>query len=169
MIMTRETTARWDDRGITLVEVLVALAVIGVGLVSVAVLVPIGFLGLQEADRVSTATFLAEQALERARAVTWTDGPAIDCLGLSAGDTPPVPVDATCHGVTSTQFPDDSTGDPRYRRHVRITSCAMTVCAGMETPALRRIEVTVAYTPLTASGVSVRPKTIRLESLVAQK
>jgi hypothetical protein len=37
------------------------------------------------------------------------------------------------------------------------------------TAGLRLVEVAVAYTPLTARGVSVGPKTVRLAWLVSQK
>jgi len=87
-----------DERGLTLAEILVALLVIGVGLVGIAVVVPVSSYGVQEGNQLSTATFLAEQMIERTRSVAWTAVPAIDCLGLSAGDTAPT---ATCGGPTA--------------------------------------------------------------------
>ena len=161
-----------DQRGLTLVEVLAALAVLGIGIVGVVVVIPVAVHGIRAGDQVSTATFLGEQALERARGLSWSRVPAVDCLGLSPGDASPVPTGATCHGTTSTQFPDEPAGiegHPGYRRTVRVTSCESEPCADVRTAALRRVTVMVAFTPLTASGVSPREKTIRLESLVAQK
>jgi prepilin-type N-terminal cleavage/methylation domain-containing protein len=158
--------------GLTLVEMLAALAVLAVGIVGVLVVVPVAIQGIHEGDQLSTATFLAEQALERARGAFWSEGPPTDCLGLSAGDAPPVPTSATCHGATSTQFPDELAGvagQAGYRRSVRVTSCASELCGEGRTLALRRVEVRVAYTPLTARGVSAREKTLRLESLVTWK
>ena len=72
-----------DERGLTLAEILVALLVIGVGLVGIAVVVPVSSYGVQEGNQLSTATFLAEQMIERTRSVAWTAIPATDCLGLS--------------------------------------------------------------------------------------
>jgi Tfp pilus assembly protein PilV len=157
---------------VTLVEVLAALVVIGIGIVGLVSVVPVAILSVHEGYQASTATFLAEQAMERARALPWSESPAIDCLGLSAGDTPPVPTGATCRGATSTQWLDESTGvsgHPHYRRFVRVTSCVSEPCAGVRAASLRRVEVTVAYTPLTAAGVSERARTLRLDSLAAQK
>jgi prepilin-type N-terminal cleavage/methylation domain-containing protein len=170
--MRREGSRLRDQHGLTLVEVLAALAVIGIGVVGVVVVVPVAIHGVHEGYQVSTATFLAEQALERARAVAWSEGPAIDCLGLSAGDTAPVPTGAGCYGSASTQFPDEPAGvadHPHYRRAIRVTRCASEPCTGAPTSALRRVEVVVGYTPLTASGVSAIEKTIRLESLVTPR
>lgn len=163
---------RPDQRGSTLVEVLAALAVVGIGIVGVVVVVPVAIQGIHGGYQVSTATFLAEQALERARAAAWSDALAVDCLGLSAGNMPPVPTDASCHGARSTQFPDESTdvgGHPHYRRIVRVRACGDELCGATPVPALRRVEVIVAYTPLTASGLSAREQAVRLEALVVQK
>jgi prepilin-type N-terminal cleavage/methylation domain-containing protein len=160
------------ERGSTLVEILVALAVIGVVLAGLAIVVPVSIYGIQEGQQLSAATFLAEQMMERARAAAWSDSPPMDCLGLSTGDTPPVPAGATCHGATSTQFPDETSGIsayPHYRRSVRVFNCAPSACAGATTAAMRRVEVTVAYTPLTSVGISPSAKAVRLDWLVAQK
>jgi prepilin-type N-terminal cleavage/methylation domain-containing protein len=161
-----------SESGLTLAEILVALAVAGVALAALAVTVPVSSYAVQDGHQLSTATFLAEQTIERARAAAWTDSPAVDCLGVSAGDAAPIPSGATCQGAASTRFPDETggiSGYPRYRRSVRVTSCAPTPCAGATTTGLRRVAVTVAYAPLTSAGVSPRPTTVRLEWLVAQK
>jgi len=161
-----------SESGLTLAEILVALAVTGVALAGLAVAVPVSSYAVQDGHQLSTATFLAEQTIERARAAAWTDSPAVDCLGVSTGDAAPIPTGATCQGAASTRFPDETggiSGYPRYRRSVRVTSCAPTPCAGATTIGLRRVAVTVAYTPPTSAGVSPRPTTVRLEWLVAQK
>jgi prepilin-type N-terminal cleavage/methylation domain-containing protein len=159
------------EGGLTLPEILVALAVTGVALGALAIVVPIATSGIHQAQQLSAATFLAEQLLERARAATWTASPALDCLGVSIGDAAPVPAGATCHGATSSAFPDDARedGDPRYRSRVRVSNCASTPCAGTASDELRRIEVTIAYTPLTNAGVSTLPATVRLEGLVTRQ
>ena len=65
-------SARLDERGLTLAEILVALAVLGLGLVGLAVVIPVSSYGVQEGNQLSTAAFLAEQMVERTRAVAWT-------------------------------------------------------------------------------------------------
>ena len=166
-----------NERGLTLAEILVAVAIIGLGLVGLAVVIPVSSYGVQEGNQLSTATFLAEQMVERARASSWTSAPAVDCLGVSAGNAAPVPTGATCVGAaapTATQFPDETSaagvsGYPRYTRIVRVTNCGATPCAGVTDAGMRLVQVTVTYTPLTAAGASPTPKTVLLEWLVSQK
>jgi prepilin-type N-terminal cleavage/methylation domain-containing protein len=158
--------------GLTLVEVLVAVGVVGVALGGLAVVIPVSSYGVQEGRHVSTATFLAEQMLERVQAAAWSDSPVIDCLGLSVGDTAPIPTGATCHGVTSTPFPDEAAGvggHPQYRRRVRVTSCATRPCAGTSTSVMRRVEVAVVHAPLAGMGTPPWDRAVRLERLVTQK
>jgi prepilin-type N-terminal cleavage/methylation domain-containing protein len=160
-----------DERGLTLAEILVALVIIGLGLVGLAVVIPVSSYGVQEGNQLSTATFLAEQMIERARSVSWTGTPASDCLGVSVGSAAPVPTGATCGGATTTQFPDEASvsGYPAYTRIMRVTSCAATPCAGVTHAGMRLVSVTVTYRGLTAAGQSVANKTVTLEWLVAQK
>jgi len=163
-----------NERGLTLAEILVAVAVIGLGLVGLAVVIPVSSYGVQEGNQLTTATFLAEQMIERARAAAWTSAPATDCLGVSTGNAAPLPTGATCNGATTTQFPDETSsagvsGYSRYTRTVRVQDCGATPCAGVTAAGMRLVTVTVTYTPLTAAGVSPTPKTARLEWLVAQK
>jgi prepilin-type N-terminal cleavage/methylation domain-containing protein len=180
-----------NERGLTLAEILVAVAIIGLGLVGLAVVIPVSSYGVQEGNQLSTATFLGEQMIERARAASWTfTTPQADCLGISTGNAAPVPtsvvdtsvnpptgtVAATCNGVATTQFPDEAsvTGYPQYSRQVRVTDCFTSSCAGVAAGTvpsrmMRRVGVTVTYTPISASGASPTPKTVYLEWLVSQK
>jgi prepilin-type N-terminal cleavage/methylation domain-containing protein len=166
-----------NERGLTLAEILVAVAVIGIGLVGLAVVIPVSTYGVQEGNQLSTATFLAEQMIERARAAQWTGAPnPADCLGVSNGNNAPIPTGA-CTGGAGTQFPDELTanggvtGYPQYQRIVRVTDCGpVPGCAGVENAAMRLVQVTVIYTPLTAGGgAAPGPKTVRLEWLVSRK
>src|SRR5437868_1663953 len=56
------------QRGITLAEVLVATALLAIGMVAVLSAMSIGLGGVESSRRVSTALFLAEQRLEQVRA-----------------------------------------------------------------------------------------------------
>ena len=102
-----------DERGVTLIEIAVAVAVIAIGLMGVAAVIPVSSSAVQEGSQLSTAAFLAEQTIERARAAAWSLEPALDCLGVSPGDAAPLPTGATCHGAATTQFPDDPSGPAR--------------------------------------------------------
>jgi len=160
-----------NERGLTLAEILVAVAVIGLGLVGLAVVIPVSTYGVQEGSQLTTATFLAEQMIERARASAWsaTPAPGSDCLGVSAGNTAPVPTSAQCNGSAATQFPDETNvaGYTQYSRTVRVASCAP--CGGITDPTMRLVTVTVTYTPISAQGGATTAKTVQLEWLVSQK
>jgi len=183
-----------NERGLTLAEILVAVGIIGLGLVGLAVVIPVSSYGVQEGNQLSTATFLAEQMMERARASSWTASPATDCLGVSPGGAtptgPPVPslvvdtsanpptatIVATCGGVATTQFADESavSGYSQYTRQVRVWDCFSVSCAGVATGTvpsrmMRLVGVTVSYQPISASGGSSATKTVYLEWLVSQK
>jgi prepilin-type N-terminal cleavage/methylation domain-containing protein len=168
----RQTALRLDEGGLTLVEVLLAVAIVGVALAGLGVVIPVAIHGVQEGNQLSAATFLAEQTMERVRSSAWTAAPAVDCLGFSAGDAAPIPIGTTCGGSIESPFPDETggvSGHPQYQRTVRIAGCDISPCAGVTTAGLRLVEVAVAYTPLTARGVSVAAKTVRLAWLVSQK
>ena len=163
-----------NERGLTLAEILVAVGIIGLGLVGLAVVIPVSTYGVQEGSQLTTATFLAEQMIERARASAWTTAPVVsDCLGVSAGNAAPVPVaPATCVGSaapTATQFPDEANvaGYTQYSRTVRVASCAP--CGGITDPTMRLVTVTVTYTPISARGGATTAKTVQLDWLVSQK
>ena len=122
-----------DESGLTLVEILIALVVISVGLVGIAIVVPVSSEAIQQGGQLSRATFLAEQTIEQARLATWTSAPAVDCLGVSTGRRPPAPTGAGCHGSTASRFPDEPSvgGDPAYRRILRVVDCSASPCAGV--------------------------------------
>jgi prepilin-type N-terminal cleavage/methylation domain-containing protein len=167
-----------NERGLTLAEILVAVAIIGLGLVGLAVVIPVSSYGVQEGNQLSTATFPG-RADGRARARVGLDQLAGGGLprAFPAGNAAPVPTGATCVGAaapTATQFPDETSaagvsGYPRYTRIVRVTNCGATPCAGVTDAGMRLVQVTVTYTPLSAAGVSPTPKTVMLEWLVSQK
>jgi prepilin-type N-terminal cleavage/methylation domain-containing protein len=163
-----------DERGLTLAEILVAVAIIGIGLVGLAVVVPISSYGVQEGNQLSTATFLAEQGVERTRNATWTATPANDCLGVSAAPTS-APT-GTCGGANITTFPDEATvaGFTGYSRTTRITDCGVAPgCAAapyaVQDAGMRLVTVTVTYRPLTGIGGSSGTKSARVEWLVARR
>ena len=148
-----------NERGLTLVEVLLAVAVIGAAVAGVGVIVPIASYGIQDGSQLSAATFLAEQMVERARAATWTLEPAVDCLAPPSGTRhrcrPGRPAWAWPRRHSRTRA-SGSPVHPQYRRTVRISSCETGACAGVNTSGLRLVEVTVDYTPL-STGSNARP------------
>lgn len=165
-----------NERGLTLMEIVMALFVIAIGLVGLLAVVPVAAFGIQGGAQASTATYLAQQRIEQTRAARWTAAPAFDCLGASpSANQPPVPTGATCAGSTATTFPDEGLGTipgaAQYWRTTRIVNCGVGAgCAGgVLDPTLRLVRVTVGYRPTTASGVAPTDTAVVLEWLVAQR
>jgi prepilin-type N-terminal cleavage/methylation domain-containing protein len=152
-----------DQHGVTMVEILIAVGIIGVGLVALSSAIPIAAYGIQEGNQLSTATFLANQRLEQVRNAQWQATPAVDTLGLSASDTA-----APTGDGGATTFPDeDPVGAPYtgYTRTVRITDCGVSPgCSGVVNAGLRQVTVTVGYRPMT--GVGVAPATTIKSAIV---
>lgn len=177
-----------NERGLTLAEILVAVAIIGLGLVGLAVVVPISSYGVQEGNQLSTATFLAEQRIEQVRNATWTATGPVDCVGTSPGGATPTAaatsntctrssdgstgLTACVSGGACTTYPDEATvtGFTGYGRTTRIIDCSAGAgCAGVVNAAMRTVRVTVTYRPLTSSGVSPTTKTVTVDWLVSQR
>src|SRR5712692_1169502 len=139
-----------NQHGMTLAEILVALAIIGIGLVALAAAIPLAGYGIQEGSQLSTATFLANQRLEQVRNATWSATPAVDILGVSASTTVPPQTGAT---IT---FPDESplaAPYAGYNRTVRVLDCSVGAgCSGIVNATMRQVTVTVTYTPITGVG-----------------
>jgi prepilin-type N-terminal cleavage/methylation domain-containing protein len=155
--------------GMTLAEILVAVAIIGVGLVALASVIPLASYGMQEGNQLSTATFLANQRLEQVRNATWTASPVADNIGISPSSTTPPQSGAT---VT---FPDESPLAAPYGgyiRTVRVTDCGVGGgCSGITNAGLRQVTVSVRYTPLTGVGqaASGTTKSAILTMYIAQR
>jgi type II secretory pathway pseudopilin PulG len=137
----------------TLAELAIAVAIIGVALVALSSAVPIAAYGIQEGNQLSTATFLAGQRMEQARVALWQRNPPVDTLGVS------VPAAAAPVGDRGAiTFPDETpVAAPYagYHRSVRITSCGVAPgCSGVIGAGLRQVTVTVTYRPMTGVGVA---------------
>jgi prepilin-type N-terminal cleavage/methylation domain-containing protein len=160
-----------DQRGTTLAEIMIAIAIIAVGLVALSSAIPLAAYGIQEGNQLSTATFLANQRMEQVRNATWRAAQpppvvppvaAIDLLGVSASTTAAPVGDG---GVTT--FPDEApmtapyTG---YSRTVRIKECVGAGCGGVVSADLRQVTVTVSYRPMT--GIGVAPATTTKSAVV---
>ena len=163
-----------NQRGITVAEVLVAAAILGLGLAAVMTVVPVASYGVQDGNQTSTATYLARQRLEQIRNAAWTA--TTDCVGLSANATSaPAASPAGSCGATVTTFPDEATlpGFGQYARTVRVVDCGVAgnaaVCGNITNAAMRLVTVTVTYRPISAAGVSNVNTSVMVEWLVAQR
>jgi prepilin-type N-terminal cleavage/methylation domain-containing protein len=116
-----------NELGLTLTEVLLALAVLSIGLVALVSLLPFAATGIHEGGHRSAAAFLAAARLEQLR-----------------------------HGIGSDRgllsFPDESSlAAPHagFDRKVRIRDCGLPPgCAGLESPGVHHVTVTVSYPPV---------------------
>lgn len=171
-----------DDRGLTLAEVLAAVAIIGIGIVGLMIVVPISSYGVSEGHQLSTATFLAEERLEQVKNAPWTTSPdndcVGDCVGLGPTVTPTIPPTKTCtNGPLSLAAGAVTFGDEasvaapysNYARTVRIQDCSTTFCAGVMSAGMRQVTVTVSYRPISGIGIAASNKSVMLTMLVAQR
>jgi len=145
-----------DQQGATLIEIMIAVGIIGIGLWALSAAIPLAAYGIQEGKQLSTSTFLANQRLEQTRNARWEEGPpCVDSLGISASTTA-APAGSCAGGGTT--FPDENpVAAPYtdYARTVRITSCGVGAgCNGIVDADMRQVVVTVTYRPMTGIGVS---------------
>jgi prepilin-type N-terminal cleavage/methylation domain-containing protein len=177
-----------DQRGMTLAEVLVALPIITIGLLALLSAIPLSTYATKDGSQTSTATFLANQRLEQVRNAQWSAICHVDPATLAVGPGADV-TDAVGVSASSTTAPKDSTNAvtfadespmaapyTAYSRQVRITDlvAAAPTCtpAGvMSGTGIRRVTVTVSYTPLSATGTNAVSGTraVSVTMQVAQK
>lgn len=152
-----------DQRGMGLVEILVAAVIVAIGLVALASAIPLAAYGIHEGNQLSTATFLANARLEQVRHAAWTA--SVDDLGVSASAT------AAPQSGGTTTFPDEAAvAAPytAYSRQVRISACTVADC-GLAAADLRQVRVTVGYRPMSGIGGGTGTKRVMVTTLVAQK
>jgi Tfp pilus assembly protein PilV len=134
-------------QGFSLAEVLMATAMLIVGVAVVLSALMYGVAGVEGSRGQSTAVFLAEQRLEQVRAFVVSTDPA---QGFG--------------NLTSSSFPAESTitGYPNFRRTVTITPNA-----GGNAD-LQLVTVTVFYKPIKSTGLSAETS-IAVNSLVSRR
>ncbi len=141
--------------GFTLVEVLVAAAVIAVGFAGLAGMLALSSYGVREGRYRSVAVGLAAERVEQIAAARWDASG--DCLGLSPSSAlPPVTTGCPGRGTGYAPFPDEVAGSlpppfEHFARAVRVQSCAAAACP-VVTPDLRLVTVVVSYAATSALG-----------------
>jgi type II secretory pathway pseudopilin PulG len=147
--MQRARGAFTRESGLTLVEIIVAAAVIGLGLVGVVA----GFLyavgGIEAGRQQTTAVFLAEQRMEQLKAAALTN-----LLNVTTAAYP-----AEGYGSVS----NNGHATPSYRRTVTIVDAP----AGLADTKL--VEVWVSYRPVVGFGVLATERGVRLSALLTAR
>jgi Tfp pilus assembly protein PilE len=168
-----------NTAGMTVAEVIIALGVIVIGLLALIATMPLGTSAIAESNLKTTATFLAQQRLERLKNAQWTS--ATDELGGAGSNGSAV---VSVAGFAD-RWPDEAYNTvaeyPRFRRQVRIQDCSVAprCVAAVAVPVpptpdplatMRQVTVTVFFFPLTGPGTtSATEESLRLVTLIAQR
>jgi Tfp pilus assembly protein PilV len=140
-----------DEAGFLLVEVLVAIALIMIGLVAVMQSYPLGVLGMDSGRRQSTGIFLAEQRLEQIKAWASSTAGGQGYASITNGN----PTLAAC---CQAEGYNAISGYTRFRRQVNVNNGP--------TANTKNIQVQVFYQPLTAQGLSSAETQVQVAILI---
>jgi type IV pilus modification protein PilV len=97
-----------SEQGFTLIELLIAMVVLTIGILALIAAYSSGYVALNRATRVSSARLIADQQMERFRAVQYSA----------------VKLNTTC-GASCTEDAT-FTGDPAYSSAAQVTGCTTT-------------------------------------------
>ena len=167
-----------NERGFTLVEVLVATFIIVVGLVALASGFQFATSGVATGRGETVASFLAEQRLEQLKSVAMTNyygppaGPAwTGTLPLQGGSTTTEYCQTSDIGATGTNCqPTAISGTASYVRVTRITdNPGGTGCTGTSPLVCKRIWVNVTYRPVTNRGDVSQTRAVDVYAVVAPR
>ena len=112
-----------DQRGATLIELMMALVVLALGVLAVSQMFPAGARSQMKDSLMSSANYFAQETVENVNAMTWADP------GLSPGRHPPSADDTLgTHGT--------------WRRHYDVADMAIPL------DNLRKVTVTVSWNHL---------------------
>jgi prepilin-type N-terminal cleavage/methylation domain-containing protein len=140
--------SRSGEAGFTLAELLVACAIISVGLVAVSTGFGVGVDGVEAGRQQSTAVFLAEQRLEEAKDLAERQP---NLAALTTANLPASEAYGTIAGAPS-----------GYRRTTTINAI------GGTTPGAR-VDVAVFYRPVTGRGVLTTERSVTLSIFLANR
>ena len=143
-----------DEAGLTLVEILVAVALIMIGLVAVMQWFPLGTQGMETGRKQSTAVFLGEQKIEQIKAWSLSAAAGQGFATVAAG--------GTCFNAGNPCANDafnSIQGYPEYSRTVIITN---------PTPTTTLVRLQVGYQRVTQGGVFASANQVELATLIAQ-
>lgn len=141
--------SRPREAGFTLAEIMVACAIISVGLVAVATGFGFGVDGVEAGRQQSTAVFLAEQRIEQAKTLAMRETGLVQ---LIVANLPATEAYGTIAGAP-----------PSYRRTTAITTISAGGFDG------KRVDVVVFYRPVTGRGVLSTERSVSLSIFLAAR
>lgn len=140
--------------GFTLAEIMVACAIISVGLVAVVAGMGFGVDGVEAGRQQSTALFLAEQRIEHAKELAMRQTGLVQLVA------------ANLTGTGSEGYGSIAGAPPRYRRTTTITDINV---AGPPSAVGKRVDVVVFYRPVTGRGVLTTERSVSLSIFLASR
>ena len=148
MHVLRRLKIRSGGAGFTLAEIMVACAIVSVGLIAVSTGFGFGVDGVEAGRQQSTAVFLAEQRIEQAKDL--------------AARTPNLAALTTANLPASEAYGTIAGAPPRYRRTTTITLNPSGVSGA-------RVDVTAFYRPVTGRGVLTTERSVALSIFLANR
>lgn len=144
-----------DEAGLTLVEILVAVAIIMVGLVAVMQWFPIGTQGMDTGRKQSTAVFLAEQQIEQIKSFALSTAANQGWVSLPANCSP-----CAAAAPFNSQGFDTIAGYPEYSIRVNLQAGPTTTT--------RLVQVQVSYRRITGGVAGAGGAAQRLQAAGTQ-
>jgi len=146
---------RREESGFTLVELLVAIAILMIGLVAVMQWFPLGTAGVESGRRQSTGVFLAEQKIEQIKAWALSVTPGQGFSTLTAGGTCFTAANGPCRNEAFNGIP----GYAEYSRTVIVNGPSLTTWL---------VQVQVQYRRVTTGAVLTGGTQVDIATLIAQ-
>ena len=137
-----------NARGMTLVEVLVAVAIITIGLTSIATGMMLGTSGINQGQQETTATFLAEQKLEDIKAFALSTSAAQGFSNVTAANFPTEAYGTIAGGYTA------------YRRTTTVTNPSAT---------MKVVVINVFYKPVAVNHTMNSERQVSLATVLRQR
>jgi prepilin-type N-terminal cleavage/methylation domain-containing protein len=148
-----------QEGGFSLIEVLIACAIISTGLFFVMYGLSMGIQGVETGRQQSTAIFLAQQRMDQVKAASQN---ADDLASVNAGAFP-----AEAYGAII--GPGAIAGALNFRRTVNLTFYVGPAAGLPQDLKAVRIDVDVFYRPIMADGVLTTERSVRLSNFLTSR
>ena len=148
-----------NERGVTLIELMVAVFIITVGLVAVAKGMQLATSGVAAGQQLTTATFLAEQRLEDIKAFALSTNSSQGWANVTSTNFPASEAYSTITSNTGTST-SGGTSYSSYRRTTTITTPTSTT---------KRVTVEVFFIPVAISSSVNAERSVVVSTVLASR